>query len=264
VFYERDIGRFPVGELESTTYKRLLHRVPRGSSCKDDARRTLLLVDNADGAFEAIDEDDPEADQISLTAFDLARWRIDLLAVAEEIRLGNRFGGGSEVLDGPICSVGDALRGGRRVPVMLGLLCDGRRAVEQLRALPDLLSGSYEMFVACPSFVLDPYERRQLEARDICVAPVGANDLVIDLEAALARPRHRERRVVLTDDEGREIELHGFKSRLPIHITGKREPRCPSVRLECSLQDVGHRDVARRDRLDGVGWYVEVSALSPV
>jgi hypothetical protein len=95
-------------------------------------------------------------------------------------------------------------------------------------------------------------------------APVGANDLVIDLEAALARPRHREPRVILTGDEEREIELYGFKSRLPIHITRKREPRRPSVRVECSLQDVRHRDVAPRDRLDDVGCYVEATALSPV
>jgi hypothetical protein len=95
-------------------------------------------------------------------------------------------------------------------------------------------------------------------------APVGANDLVIDLETALARPRHREPRAALTGDEEREIELYGFNSRLPIHITGKRGPRRPSVRLECSLQDVGHRDVARRDRLDGVACCVEATALSPV
>lgn len=41
----------------------------------------------------------------------------------------------------------------------------------------------------------------------------GANELVIDLEAAPATPRHREPRMVPIDDWEREIELYGFKSR---------------------------------------------------
>jgi hypothetical protein len=230
VFHERDLERFPAAELEFAADKKLLRRVARGSSYRDDADRTLLLVENMDGSFEAIDEDDPEADPISLTSADLARWRIDLPSVAEEIRACNRFGGRSAVVDDRICFVGDALRDGRRVAVILGLFCDGRRAAEQLRALPDLLPGSYEAFVvACPSFVLNPHQQRRLEARDIYIAPVGADDLAIDLNAALARPRHRAPQVILSDDEEREVELHGFKSRLPIRITGKREPRSANV-----------------------------------
>lgn len=45
----------------------------------------------------------------------------------------------------------------------------------------------------------------------------------------MARPTRQRPRVILTDEEEREVQLHGFKSRLPINITGKREPRSANV-----------------------------------
>jgi hypothetical protein len=167
---------------------------------------------------------------IPLSPEDLNRWRVDLQAVTRRFREANGLRGNSEDLDGRMFFLGETQRDGLSNAFALGLI-DDREAVTRLKALPNSLSRQYDrLVVACPSFVPAPRERRELESLDVFVVPLGAPDpFLLDYSAALRKPARKAPRVVLSDDEEEEFERLGFKSRLPIRITGRIERRKGNV-----------------------------------
>lgn len=167
---------------------------------------------------------------IPLSPEDLNRWRVDLEALARRFREANGLRGNSADLDGRVFFLGETQRDGLSVAFALGLI-DDREALARLKALPNLLSRQCDRFVvACPSFAPAPREQRELESLDVFVVPLGAPDpFLLDYSAALGKPARKAPRVVLSDEEDRDFGLMGFKSRLPIRITGRTERRKGNV-----------------------------------
>jgi hypothetical protein len=249
LFSERELkDRFPK-EFDTCRRQRLIHRVapPLGTtSCTTaDGHRHTVIPEGA--GFLALDEDDPEADPVQLTIADLARWRLHLGVLARRFQVANGLSGREGTLCSRLFFLGDARRDGLSVAFVLGLLCEPKSAVIHLRALPNTLSHRYDRFVvASPSFSLAPAEQRELELLDIFVVPLGADDpLLLDYTQALQKPSRRAPRISLSDEEEREFALRGFRSRLPILITGRTEGRRRNL-LEVAGHDVILTDSAFR------------------
>jgi len=249
LFSERELkDRFPE-EFESCRRQGLIHRVapPLGTtSCTTaDGHRHTVIPEDA--GFLVLDDDDPEAQPVQLTIGDLARWRLDLGVFARKFQGTNGLGGNQGALDSRLYFLGDTKRDGLSVAFVLGLLCERKSALIHLRALPNSLSHRYDRFVVMsPGFSLTPAEQRELELLDVFVVPLGADDpLLVDYTPALEKPRRRAPRGLLSDEEEREFGLRGFKSRLPILITGRVERRKSNL-LEVAGHDVILTDSAFR------------------
>jgi hypothetical protein len=241
VFYGRELVQHFPEAFEQAKRERLLSRVVMkadvGSYGYGLSRPHVLIRDG--DRIEAFDDEDPEADIIELTQDDLARWRLDLGVLAQRFQEANGLSGKEGALDSRLFFLGDARRHGLSVAFVLGLLCERKSALIHLKALPNSLSHGYHRFVvASPGFSLTPAEQRDLELLDIFVVPLGAdNPLLLDCTQALQKPSRRAPRVSLSDEEEREFVLRGFRSRLPILITGRTEGRRSNL-LEVAGHDV--------------------------
>jgi len=176
--------------------------------------RPLTVVSVGD-KFEAFDDEDPEFDPIELTPADLARWRLDLEALAKRFQQTNRLTGTPGTLDGRLLFVGGMARDRLALAFVLGLFHEHRTALTHLRALPSSLPSRYDRFVvACPTFTPTPFEQRGLESLDVFVVPLNE----------------------------REFEARRFCSRHAIHITGR------IVRRQANVVQVGSADVPVTER----------------
>jgi len=233
VFYEKELAeRFP-NEFEQAKREKLLRHVETsldGGSYALGRSRPLTVV-SVGGKFEAFDDEDPEFDPVELALADLARWRLDLEALAKRFQQTNRLTGTPDTLDDRLLFIGGTARDGLALAFLLGLFHEHRSALTHLRALPSSLPSRHDRFVvACPTFTPTPFEQRELESLNIFVVPVNERDpFVLDFLDALQKPVRRVPRVILSDDEEGEFAAGRFKSRLPIHITGRFERRTGNV-----------------------------------
>jgi hypothetical protein len=241
VFYERELAQHFPEAFERAKREKLLSRVVMKAdvgSYSHGLSRPYTLIRDGD-RFEAFDDEDPEADIIELTPDDLAQWRLDLGVLAQRFQGANGLSGKEGALDSRLYFLGDTRRDGLSVAFVLCLLCERKSALIHLKALPNSLSHRYDRFVVVsPSFSLTPTEQRELESLDVFVAPLAVDDpLLLDCTQALQKPSRRAPRVSLSDEEEREFALRGFRSRLPILITGRTEGRRRNL-LEVAGHDV--------------------------
>jgi hypothetical protein len=233
VFYEKELTeRFP-NEFEQAKREKLLRHVETpldGGSYGLGRSRPLTVVSVGD-KFEAFDDEDPEFDPIELTPADLARWRLDLKALAWRFQQANGLDGKPDALDDRLFFMGEAKRDDLSLAFVLALLPEERSARRVLTALPNLLSGMHDRIVAvCPSYFPTQAERRHLESLQVFVVTPNDVDLFkVDLSQVLREPLRKAPRIVLSDKEEEEFGTHGFKSRLPIVITGRTERRAGNV-----------------------------------
>jgi len=179
VFYEKELaGRFPA-DFEWAKRERLLCRVQTkidGGSYSFGQTRTLTVVSN-ENQIEAFDDEDPEAEPILLTLADLARWRLDLEALARSFQQANGLHGKPESLDDRLFFLGEAERDDHKAAYVLGLLHEPRVAHALLAALPGLLPAGYDRtVVVCPSFEPTPSHRRQLQSLGVSTVPLDSEN----------------------------------------------------------------------------------------
>ena len=242
VFYEKElVEQFP-DEFEKARAERLLRRVPQGSTYSYGLPRPRVLVDCADGTFEAWDDEDPEADPVVLTAAELRRWQLSLKGLALKLRQANGLMGEPGSLGDRLFFIGETLRDGLHIAFVLCLFHVQDSALRDLKMLPGALPRRFDRFVAvCPSFRPAPAEQ-QLELFGIFVVSLdGVDPFILDYSCALAKPVRRVPPVILSQTEEQEFLAQGFKSRTPIHITGRMERR------KGNIIEIGGHDVILTD-----------------
>ena len=184
VFYEKELTeRFP-NEFEQAKREKLLRHVetPLGGGSYGLGRSRPLTVVSVGDKFEAFDDEDPEFDPIELTPADLARWRLDLEALAERFQKANRLRGAPGRLHDRLFFLGEGERNGVKASFVLGLLHEQRSAQTVLLSLPNLLpTTSQRIAVVCPTFAPAPSDLRQLDSLNISLVRLGDDDpLLLD------------------------------------------------------------------------------------
>jgi len=210
VFYEKElVERFPA-DFEWAKRERLLRRVQtraHGGSYSFGQGRTLTVVSDGD-QIEAFDDEDPEAEPLRLTLADLARWRLDLEALAGSFQKASGLCGKPEPLGDRLFFLGEADRSDCRAAYVLGLLHEPRVAQTLLVALPGLLPAGYSrVVVACPSFEPTPTHRRQLQSLGVSVVPMDAQDLFALNEGVLPDQEATAKRRFRHSDDFRSFTL---------------------------------------------------------
>lgn len=245
VFYETELREHFLEEFEQAKDAGLLRRVQvriEGGSFANGLSRPYALFDDGT-TIEAFDDEDPEAELIPLTMEDLARWRLDLQELALRFQETNCLRGAPCVLDERLFFLGEAKMDGQLVAFVLALVSEPRQARQHLTALPGYLSGAHDRIAAvCPSYLPSQVERRRLESLQVFVVSPDDTDLFkVDVSQVLLQPPRKAPRIVLSDEEEEEFGACGFKSRLAIVITGRRERRAGNV-LEVDGARVGLTD----------------------
>jgi hypothetical protein len=208
---------------------RLLSTVPAGRSLWWHDR--LLTVVEVDGELEAFDDEEPNFDPLIIGQGDLAKYQVDLEALAARLHSVNGLGGRLDVLNERLVFLGSARREGMDVAVVLALLHERRSALVHLQALPALIPARHDHVVAlCPSFNPAPSVIRDLRSLNVTVTGLAKdNPWEIDYPISLKRQNGHLPRVVLSAEEEREFERYGFNSRIPIYLTGRVERRVSNV-----------------------------------
>lgn len=177
IFRERELKSYDAAQFERLKSERLVRRRPgarAGDSYRDTSGRHLTIVVGPSGSLEAIDDEDPEFDAVSVKPADSVSWQVDMDAVCSRFRAGNQLVGDSGRLHDRLFLLGESSPD--RV-VILTLLADERSGLPLLKSIPSLVSRAYsEFLVACPSFQMSPTERRALESHGIGVAVIDARD----------------------------------------------------------------------------------------
>jgi|GEM_PF-1296955 hypothetical protein len=183
-------------------------------------------------AAVAFCDQDPDVDPLPFTRKDLAAYRLNLDTVSEKIREINSFNGKPSRLDNHLLYLGEAQAGGFTLAVVLALFPDARAASEALLALPNMLSGRPDRCLAVfPTLqITDQAALVNLENHDVYTTTLTEKDpFKIDLSTALKKAPARPVIVTLTPAQEKEFTRHGFKSRLPIEITGEVERRADNI-----------------------------------
>lgn len=180
VFQERELESYDAAEFERLKSERLVGRrrgVREGDSYRDVSGRHLTVVAGPDGSLEAIDDEDPEFDAVSVEPADSGSWQVDMDAVCSRYRAGNQLAGDSGRLHDRLFLLGESSPD--RV-IILALLADERSGLPLLTSIPSLVSRAYsEFLVACPSFQISPPERRALESLGIGVVVIDERDPLV-------------------------------------------------------------------------------------
>lgn len=149
VFYEKEIRERFRGEFDEAVERRLLRRVPVGETYGYGLARPRTLVALDGGGYEAVDDEDLEAEPIKLTALDVVRWRLDMDQIGRLFQEENGLKGEPGTLSPRLHFLGES--GG--VGVVLGLL-QKDQASSDLAALPALLPGEIKAaIVVSPTYV---------------------------------------------------------------------------------------------------------------
>jgi hypothetical protein len=168
VFYGRELEeRFP-DSVESSVKGKLIVRIsPESGSYSYGLSSQYRIVESEDG-FEAIDEDDPEAEPIHLSNDDLARYKLDLVSFARRVQQANTLTGTPSKITDRLFFLGEADVKDELTACILAFINAAPITHQVLSVLPSLLPTTYKRsLVVCPSHLPDLIERRQLEALHI-------------------------------------------------------------------------------------------------
>ncbi len=228
------ILRFVQSDPEQTTYP-----CPEpGPECTD------RVVSCINGRLLAVCTCPAEKEPIELSRPDLRRWRVDLGEIAQRFQEANGLTGEPEPLEDRLLFIGEKRQDDLSLAFALGLFRDDRQALRYLRELPLLLSPRpYDrIVVVCPSFAPSARTGRELNALRVLAVPLSQEDpFALDYAAALAEPARPVPRVVLSDSEEEEAQRRGFRSRVPVHLTGRTSGRSQNI------VEVGGREVEIAD-----------------
>ena len=184
------IERFP-DEFKTALWERLVRRAagPPGPGSvggyAHHAGRTYVVVPAPGGGYVAFDDEDPEQDFITLTAADLARWTLDLSAVARRFQEANGLTRAPECIDPLLWFLGEKEVEETQVAYLLAFLNGAPSVVNLIGSLPVRLPATYRRFaVVCPSYHPSLEEARQLETAGVSFFRLDPEDLFTLPDAA--------------------------------------------------------------------------------
>lgn len=234
LFYEKELRARDASEFARLRHEKLLVSVQ-----PDDRSETYglgqqepLTVVKIDGELYGIDDEDPEKDPVPLRRADLARYRFSLERFIDKLRAANNLLGPVSPLDRRLFFTGERVVDGKRVAFVFALLDSEKRAVDLLLSLPNRVSTNHDRIaVVTPSFtVKSEAVRAQLEKLGIHVVLIGdVTNPHVDVSALLAEAPRRKPTITLTPQQEEEFVQRGYRSRLPIFITGDTEKRATNV-----------------------------------
>jgi hypothetical protein len=175
VFHESELrARFP-NDFDLLRRQGIITRLPLaplvGTLARGPRNLTLVSIDDAVVGLDEEDED-PEVEEIPIE--DVATWKVELNAICSQFRARNELSGPSGVLRERIIQLGETSPSSA---VFLALLADEESSSGLLKAIPSLASQAYsEIFVICPSFQVQPSERRALESLGIKTGMMDKRD----------------------------------------------------------------------------------------
>jgi hypothetical protein len=224
VFQERELESYDAAEFERLKSERLVRRqrgVRAGDSYRDASGRHLTAVASPDGNLEAIDDEDPEFDAVSVSPADSGSWQVDMDAVCSRFRARNDLGGPSGALHERILQLGETSPSNA---VFLALLADKESGLSLLKAIPSLASQAYsEIFVICPSFQVQPSERRALESLGIKTSVIDDRDPLL----LPAWPPHPS--TMRTGGDASEPEFEHSPENRWVNLRGRRRTLPPTA-----------------------------------
>ncbi|MBI2868494.1 MAG: hypothetical protein HYX96_01555 [Chloroflexi bacterium] len=185
VFYGKELQeRFPES-FNQAIADRLLRRLPTDFGSYGYGHGSYLVIET-ESSFEALDEDDPEAEPIPLLAEDFAQYKLDLPVLAGLIQRANQLSGKPTPISERLFFLGDIDRDGVPIGYVLALVNASPITQAILLSLPALLSKSYRsMFAVCPSYVPAPPEVRKLEELGIGIVPLTKGFVLPSWEIAI-------------------------------------------------------------------------------
>lgn len=191
-----------------------------------------LTVARIDDELYGFDDEDLEAAPIPLKRADLSRYKFSLEGFIKKLREANNLLGPMSPLDKRLVFAGEKATDGKIVAFVFALLDSEKRAENLLLSLPSRISSSPDLVVvATPSFTLKSEAlRAQLGRLRIHVVPIGdVAKPCIDISAVLAEAPLRKPTITLTLQQEQEFVQRGYRSRLPIFITGDFEKRATNI-----------------------------------
>ena len=183
VFYQKELeARFPE-DFSQAVRERLLSQVPLQLhdgvvGLYDYGLRRPYTVFYDHGVLEAFDDEDLEAEPITLTRADLVQWTLELPAFAEIIQKTNGLSGQPGPLSECLYFVGEREDEGLKTAWVVALLSNENIAVDKLSALTGLLPrGYHRRMVLCPTFQPSPAARRKLQGLGLEIVPMEFSTL---------------------------------------------------------------------------------------
>ncbi|HEX77106.1 MAG TPA: hypothetical protein G4O03_01645 [Dehalococcoidia bacterium] len=234
LFYEKELKVRDAAEFTKMRRERLLGYVQ-----PDDRSETYgvgqakpLSVVNIGGELYGIDDEDAEKDPVHLRKTDLARYSFSLDRFIDKLRAVNNLLGSASPLDKRLFFAGEKTVNGKRVAFVFALLDSEKRAADLLLTLPSRVSPNHDRIaVVTPSFtVKSEAVRAQLERLRIYVMPLGDTmSLETDVSSLFKEAPQPSPSALLTSEQEEEFARYGYKSRLPIYITGDVEKRATNI-----------------------------------
>lgn len=170
-----------------------------------------------------------EEQPIELALKDIRRWEVDVDQIVTRFHETNGLQGTPGPIEERLFYLGEAKRQGLSVAIVLALIDDDRTAVLWLANVPKLVPANDRFVAVCPRYIPGPVVRRTLEGERVHVVPLGSADpFLLDLEGVLV-PGRSLTLAALTQQEERECEAKGLRSRLTIHISGHPTGRGGSI-----------------------------------
>jgi len=216
VFYGKELAERFATQFDQARSNNLITiaETPSGNSYFDYRTNKSYFVVADQDRLEAIDEDDPEADPISLNPDDLRRYSLNLPVFAKMFQETNQLIGKPAKLSERLFFIGEGNRNGVLSAFVLAFINDSDIVRSNLVGLPNLLPNKYlGISVICPSHIFNPDEVRRLEELDINVSTLTLDNPFIIPQVNIFT-RENNRIEFEHSDDYRWVKLRGAEFKL--------------------------------------------------
>jgi hypothetical protein len=172
VFYGRDLERQFPEDFRQAIAERLIIRIPTNIDGYSGDDGTLRIVLETEDGFEAIDQDDPEAEPVSLNIEDLTRYKLNVEAYTKRVQEINKLTGKAMFISERLFFLGESRSENTAIAYVLAFINDAPIMKSVVASLLTLLPQTYNKIVAVyPKHSPTPTECRKLE--DLGILAIG-------------------------------------------------------------------------------------------
>jgi hypothetical protein len=180
VFYRKELESLFVSDFQKALDNNLLRRIETDSDSYSHNLDTVYRVINDKYGYEAINEDDSEADPVPLSDGDLDRYRLDLVSLAKVIQKENGLVGTPHSLKERLFFLGESEQEGRLLAYVLVLVNGSPLMSSVVVEAPAILSLRYYAIIAVyPNSLPDTVEQRRLQNLKIWCIPLPRDTFVL-------------------------------------------------------------------------------------
>jgi hypothetical protein len=180
VFYRNELEKLSPEAFQQALKNKLLRRYEANYESYSSGLNTSYLVIQDEGRFEAINEDDPEADPIPLTSSDFARYKLDLEAFARIVQQENQITGKPYPLNNRLYFLGETEKEGKLIAYILVLVNESLESQSIIMEVPALIPRNYQGIIAVyPSHLPPLAEWRRLEDLNIRATTLTGDNFVL-------------------------------------------------------------------------------------